>query len=165
MILSLLCVTTATLYHVIPDDDHYSINNNSFTLHHYLNNANKYSTSDNQLQFSPGQYNLTGNILIENVKNFSLTGSRANGVINTVITCTGPYGVVVINSNDITIANIVIKRCNLLDHYDEIFKNTGLLIQNSWYILVLNVELLHVTNDELSSRTFCQFNDDMHVYI
>ena len=27
-------------------------------------------------------------------------------MISTVITCTGPYGVVVINSNDITLGNI-----------------------------------------------------------
>ena len=64
---SLLYVTTATLYHVIPDDDHYSISNNSFTLQHYFNNVNKFFISDNQLQFLPGQYNLTGNILIEDV--------------------------------------------------------------------------------------------------
>ena len=153
MILLLLCVTTATLYHVIPDDDHYSISNNSFTLHHYLNDANKYCIFDNHLQFLPGHYNLTGNILIENVKNFSLTGSRANGVINTVITCTGPYGVVIINSNDITIANLVIKDCNLLDHY-----NTSLLLQISWYISVLNVQLLCIANDELSLCTFQALN-------
>ena len=120
MILSLLCVANATLYHVIPDDDHYFINNNSFTLHHYLNNANKYFTSDNHLQFSPGQYNPTGNILIENVKNFLLTGSRANEVINTVITCTGPSGVAVINNDDITIAkyylNPAMSRLSLLLH-------------------------------------------------
>ena len=153
IILSLLCVTTATLYHVIPDDDYYSISNNSFTLHHYLNNANKYFISDNQLQFLPGHYNLTGNILIEDVKNFLLTGSRANGVINTVITCTGPYGVVVINSDDIIIANIVIEECNLLDHY-----NASLLLLNSWYISVLNVQLLRVANDELSLCTFQALN-------
>ena len=158
MILSLLCVTTATLYHVIPDDDHYSISNNSFTLQHYLNNANKYFISNNQLQFLPGHYNLTGNILIEDVKNFSLTGSRVNGMINTVITCTGLYGVVVINSDDITIANLVIKDCNLLDHYDEPFENASLLLQNSWYVSVLNVQLLHVANDELSLCTFQALN-------
>ena len=160
MILSILCVTTATLYHVIPDDDYYSISNNSFTLHHYLNNANQYFISDNQLQFLPGEYNLTGYIHIENVKNFSLTGSRANGVVNTVITCTGPYGfgVVVINSIDITIANIVIKECNLLDHYGGSLENASLLLQNSWHLSLLNVQLLRVANDEFSSCTFQALN-------
>ena len=104
-ILSLLCITTATVHHVIPDD-YDPIESGGFTLQHYLNNTNKYFISHNDLQFLPGKYNLTDNIFIKNIKNFSIGGNRTNGVISTVITCTAPYGVIVMNSSNIIIKSL-----------------------------------------------------------
>ena len=157
IILLLLNVATASVFHVIPDG-YYSTNDNSFTLQHYLSNAKEYFISHNKLQFLPGEYNLTDNILIENINNFSITGNRTKGVINTIITCTAPYGVVVVNSSDIIIADIVINECNLLDHYGKALDNASLLLLNSWHISVLSVQLLRepTLDDEwmLNSCTF-----------
>ena len=150
VLLSLLHVTTATVYHVIPDD-HFRTDDDSFTLQHYLNNVNKYCISHNKLRFLPGKHSLTDKLLIENIKNFSLTGSRTNGIISTIITCTASYGVVVINSSDIIIKDLIISECNLLNRYGELLENASLLLQNSWHITIFNVQLLHELNDYFSS--------------
>ena len=157
IILSLLYITTATVYRVVPDDAN-PTDSDSFTLQYYLNNTNNYCISHNELKFLPGVYYLTDNILIENIKNFSLTGNRTNGMISTVITCTASCGVVVINSSDIILKNIIISECNLLDHYGELLENASLLLQNSWHISILNVQLLRELNGDLSSCTLLVFN-------
>ena len=156
----MLHVTTAAVYQIIPDD-HYSTDDDSFTLQHYLNNVNKYCTSYNEIQFLPGKYNLTGKLLIENIKNFSLTGNKTNGKISTTITCTaGSYGMAVINSSNIFIKDIIISECNLLDYYGWSLENASLLLQNSWHVSLLNVQLLriHDLNKGFSSCTLQALN-------
>ena len=108
---SLLHTTTSTVYYVMPDDHYHPINDNTYTLQHYLNNINKYFTSNSQLHFLPGQYYLNNDLIIQNVSNFSLIGNRTNEVINTVINCTSPAGIVVVGSSNIVIANIVMNEC------------------------------------------------------
>ena len=149
IILSVLYVTIATVYHVIPDEN-YSSDDHSHNLQYYLNDASKYFASNNELQFLPGEYALTDDILVNNVKNFSLVGNITKGVISTIVTCTVPAagGVVVTNSSDIIITNIVIKECNLINKYDDFFYNGSLLLQYSGNILILNVWLSHEPNNE-----------------
>ena len=95
----------------MPDSFYHSINDNTYTLQYYLNNTNKYFTSNTQLHFLPGQYYLNNDLIIQGVSNFSLIGNRTNEVINTVINCTSPAGIVVVNSSNIVIANIVMNDC------------------------------------------------------
>jgi len=140
IILLLLHITTATVYYVTPDDQ-YSTDSNTFTLQHYLSNANRYFISHTDLRFLPGKHNLTENLLIENINNFSLTGNRTNGIIKTILTCTTSCGVAVIDSSDIIMENIIISACNM---YDELFENASLLLMNTWDISVRNVQLLRV---------------------
>ena len=102
---------TSTVYYVMPDNHYHPISDNTHTLQHYLNNTNKYFTSNTQLHFLPGQYYLNNNLIIQGVSNFSLIGNRTNEVINTVINCTLPAGVVVVDSSNIVIANIVMNEC------------------------------------------------------
>ena len=113
---SLLHTTSSTVYYVIPDD-HYTTNNNTYTLQHYLNNANKYFTSHTQLNFLPGQYYLNTDLIIEHVSNLSLIGNRTNEVINSVIKCTSPAGIVVVGSSNIVITNIVMNECGKKYNY------------------------------------------------
>ena len=150
--LPLLHITTGTIYHIVPDDDHHvhPINNNSFTLQHYLSNISKYCHSHNVIEFLPGNYVLTGDILVENIMNFSLTGNRANGIITTVITCAASHGVVIVNSSDIIVKDIIISECYLPDSYSESMKKASLLLQNSWHVSILNVQLLCGLTDDLS---------------
>ena len=104
LVASLLHTTTSTIYYVIPDDHYHPINDNTYTLQHYLNNTNKYFTSNTQLHFLPGQYYLNNDLIIQGVSNFSLIGNRTNEVINTVINCTSPAGIAVVGSSNIVIA-------------------------------------------------------------
>ena len=158
IILSFLYVTTATVYQVLPDG-HYPSDYKGFTLQHYLDNANKYFISHNKLRFLPGEYSLTDNFVIENVKKFTLTGGRTNGMISTTITCTAPYGVVVINSTDIIIKDIIISECNVLDHYNgELLENASLLLLNSWHISILNVQLLRQVDEDFPPCTLQALN-------
>jgi len=107
---SLLHTTSSTVYYVIPDG-HYTINNDTYTLQHYLNNIKKYFTSHTQLHFPPGQYYLNADLIMQHVSNLSLIGNRTNEVINSVIKCTSPAGIVAVGSSNIVIANIVMKEC------------------------------------------------------
>ena len=118
LVTSLLHTSTSTVYYVMSDDHYHPINDNTYTLQHYLNNTNKYFTSNTQLHFLPGQYYLNNDLIIQGVSNFSLIGNRINEVINTVINCTSPAGVVVVGSSNILIANIVMNECGN-DYYSK----------------------------------------------
>ena len=111
LIASLLHTATFTVYYVMPDDHYHPINDNTYTLQHYLNNTNKYFTSNTELHFLPGQYYLNNDLIIQGVSNFSLIGNRTNEVVNTVINCTSPAGIAVVGSSNIVIANIVMNEC------------------------------------------------------
>ena len=135
--LPLFHTTSPTVYYVIPDD-HYTTDNNTYTLQHYLNNINKYFTSHTQLHFLPGQYYLNTDLIIQHVSNLSLIGNRTNEVINSVIKCTSPAGIVVVGSSNIVIANIVMDKCG--NEYNQSFTNsnvTSLLVLNSTSINIL----------------------------
>jgi len=137
MICRLILITVLSLLHttcstVIPDD-HYTTNNNTYTLQHYLKNINKYFTSHTQLQFLPGQYYLNTDLIIQHVSNLSLIGNRINEVINSVIKCTSPAGIVVVDSSKIVIANMM-KECGSGSRYNQLFTTsnvTSLLAFNS----------------------------------
>ena len=118
-------IATSTVYYVMPDDHYHPINDNTYTLQHYLNNTNKYFTSNTQLHFLPGQYYLNNDLIIQGVSNFSLIGNRTNEVVNTVINCTSPAGIAVVGSSNIVIANIVMNKCGndyksfMIIHHDQ----------------------------------------------
>ena len=111
MLIASLHTATSTVYYVMPDDHYHPINDNTYTLQHYLNNTNKYFTSNTQLHFLPGQYYLNNDLIIQGVSNFSLIGNRSNEVINTVINCTSPAGIAVVGSSNIVIGNIIMNEC------------------------------------------------------
>ena len=142
LVASLLHITTSTVYYVMPDNHYHPINDNTYTLQHYLNNTNKYFTSNTQLHFLPGQYYLNNDLIIQAVSNFSLTGNRTSEVINTVINCTSPAGIAVVGSSNILIANIVINECgnNYNSFVINIFQNQGEGIK-SLFVLNSNLSL------------------------
>ena len=146
LVASLLHSTTSTVYYVMPDDHYHPINDNIYTLQHYLNNTNKYFTSNTQIHFLPGQYYLNNDLIIQGVSNFSLIGNRTNEVINTVINCTSPAGIAVVGSSNIVIANIVMNECEN-DHSalskDHSFENN---ITHLISLLFLQCELITCTH-------------------
>jgi len=132
LVVSLFQNGTGSVYFVIPDD-HNSTNVNTYVLRHYLNDTNKYFTSNVQVQFYPGQYYLNQELIVHNVSNFSLTGNRTKEMINTVINCSpSPAGIVVVNSSSIVIANIALNGCSGNYRYSVIANNitTSLFVFN-----------------------------------
>ena len=124
LVTSLLHTTTSTVYYVMPDDHYHPINDNTYTLQHYLNNTNKYFTSNTQLHFLPGQYYLNNDLIIQGISNFSLIGNRTNEVINTVINCTSSAGIAVVDSSNIVITNIVTNECGNDHNFIRIHDNS-----------------------------------------
>ena len=165
----LLHITASTVYHVMPDNHYHPINDNTYTLQHYLNNTNKYFTSNIQLHFLPGQYYLNNDLIIQGVSNFSLIGNRTNEVINTVINCTSPAGIVVVNSSNIVSANIVLKECgndyksllmNMLPNQHGCNKTLFVLnskiitityVYSIWYQKLCSFEFVNALESKLSS--------------
>ena len=106
----LLHLITATgVYYVTPDDDQSDINNDCpidheyHTLQYYLLNTSKYFTSNSQLNFLQGNFYINDDIVIDSLHNFSLVGS---GVNNTLIECSTPSLIAIINCTNTVIKNI-----------------------------------------------------------
>ena len=127
-IISLLHVITATsVYYVTPDDDQSRVNNDCpidhecHTLQYYLHNNSKYFTSNTQLHFLQGNFYIIADIVIDSLHNFSLVGS---GVNNTVIECSTPSLIAIINCSNTVIKNITIgSQCgSLMQPYFNIVK-------------------------------------------
>ena len=108
--ISLLHLTTATgVHYVTPDDDQSDINNDCLidhechTLQYYLLNTSKYFTSNTQLHFLQGKFYINDDIVIDSLHNFSLVGS---GVNSTLIECSTPSLIAIINCTNTVIKNI-----------------------------------------------------------
>ena len=106
-------VVHCNVHYVTADDDiddGCCFNNSScgqcYNLQHYLLNISEYFTSDTQLHFLPGLHYLSTNLVIQNVRNISLIGSR-----HTTIFCTGMYHIILRNCSNVTMKDIVITKC------------------------------------------------------
>ena len=130
--ISLLHLITATgVYYVTPDDDQSDINNDCpidhecRTLQYYLLNTSKYFTSNTQLHFLQGNFYINDDIVIDSLHNFSLVGS---GVNNTLIECSTPSLIVIINCTNTVIKNITTgSQCgNLVKRNYNLFYIRGL---------------------------------------
>ena len=131
--ISLLRLITATgVYYVTPDDDQSDINNDCpidhecHTLQYYLLNASKYFTSNTQLHFLQGNFYINEDIVIDSLHNFSLVSS---GVNTTLIECSIPSLIAIINCTNTVIKNITTgSQCgNLVKTYFDILRYTWTL--------------------------------------
>ena len=112
---SITNVVRCNVHYVTPDDDiddSCCFNNSScsqcYNLQYYLLNISEYFTSDTKLHFLPGLHYLPTNLVIQNVGNISLIGSR-----HTTIYCTGLYHIILENCSNVTMKDIVITECGL----------------------------------------------------
>ena len=109
LIYSLLHLTTATgVYYVTPYDQSdinsdCPIDHECHTLQYYLLNSSKYFTSNTQLHFLQGIFYINADIVIDSLHNFSLVGS---GVNDTLIECSTPSLIAIINCTNTVIKNI-----------------------------------------------------------
>ena len=120
IILSLVHITTCSLHTVIIDH-HYHSNttcHNCHNLQYYLLNTTKYFTSNTQFFFLPGIHYLHANLIIQNVHNFSLIGSKET-ILPTIIQCNKYLSQIVINNvSQLTLKDITIDVKNSkMSHY------------------------------------------------
>ena len=112
---SLLTVTTATVYNVLPNDNdsfNKSDTRSEESLEHYCN-ISEYFTSHYQLKFMPGQHFLNDDLVIQNLTNFSLIGENCN------IRCTSHASIIIFNVTSFTLENISFENCNK-NHSDNL---------------------------------------------
>ena len=109
--LSLLHVVTCNVYYVIPDD-HNTTCNRCHNLQYYQLNISEYFTAYTEIVFFPGLHHLYSNLIIQNVHNISLIGSRVNGsTLETVIQFVKLVSIVMNNVTNLTVKNLVISTC------------------------------------------------------
>ena len=114
LLLPLLHITTCTVYTVTPDDHYYpnTTCHHCHNLQHYLLNSTKYFTSNTQLLFLPGLHHLHTNLIVQNVHNISLIGSKyiVNGLHQHIIInfTFKSSSISMINVSQLTIKNIMI---------------------------------------------------------
>ena len=141
LLLSLLDITTCTVYTVTPDDHYYpnTTCHHCHNLQHYLLNITKYFTSNTQLLFLPGLHHLHTDLIIPNVYNISLIGSTANGTSNTFIqlqNCTKCVSL-------INITNLTIRNITFGPNPNYLLKIVLLIIQDCSFISLHHLIIYH----------------------
>ena len=99
----------SSIYYITTNDNN-SANNTNF-LNYYVAHSVQYFTSHTRVKLLPGIHYLDMVIKIQNICNFSFSGTlTSNGTIDTVIECSilGGGGMAIINSSSITIENLKI---------------------------------------------------------
>ena len=102
---------TSMTYYVKPDKS-ISTTNDTFTLYHYIRNAEMYFVSNNELRFLPGMHYLKSNLELRNVSNFTLSGMNSS-----TIKCNPYKGVMIVNTTKFTMTNINFIGCG--NHYSD----------------------------------------------
>ena len=110
LLLSLIQITTCTVYIVTPDDHYYpnTTCHRCHNLQHYLLNITKYFTSNTQLLFLPGLHHLHTHLIIQNVHNISLIGSIADGTTPDTVLQSNLSFILIVNISTLTLKNVII---------------------------------------------------------
>ena len=151
LLILLIHATTPSIYYVRPEDD--DIINiadiDTHILQHYVDNPVEYFTSNTQLRFLEGLHYFYKNLVVADVKNFSLVGSNTTVIYS-------QFAIIWLkNVDNITISNISIKRnysitslllllknCSNIYIQDSIFtchsKDCSLLISDAFKVVTLH---------------------------
>lgn len=137
---------TTEVYYVTPND-HFSLNNNTNTLQHYLDNSKIYFTNlkDIQLHFLSGTHYLSKNLTIKKKSIFTLSGNHS------VIECSNrQVGVSVRNAAKFVMQNITLVQCSM--KHNDIRNHSGtvntynwnaaLFLQESNSVTIINVSII-----------------------
>ena len=109
-----LQVTSHTLY-ITPDDHHSTNNSNTITLSQCVNNSKMCFTSDSQLVFLWGFYNLKEDFVMQNLSNVTVIGNHS-----TINCANSSVGIAIINIIRIAVQNMKVVGCrkNYLDKFN-----------------------------------------------
>ena len=139
LLLSLVHITAATVYYVVPDD-RYPANSSYNTLKHYLTKSEGIFSSNNQVQFLQGRYHLPFDIFLHDMDNFSIIGSNTGGIISTTIYCNTSASISIFDSNNISINSIAIKECGFISEYVDSALYSLIIVRCSY----LSIQLTRV---------------------
>ena len=147
LLLSLLHITTCTVYTVTPDDHYYpnTTCHHCHNLQHYLLNITKYFTSNTQILFLPGLHHLHTDLIIQNVHNISLIGSTANVVNPRTVIQSNVSSILMFNISKLKVRNIII---NTSSSDKEILyylpKWVPLTIKDCSFVLLYHLQIYQV---------------------
>ena len=132
------------IFHVLPDNS--SNVNCPFqpcaTLSQYLlDNSTLPVVSNVQYSFLPGEHHVPASMVLQNLHNFSIIGIfRRSSPPVVLVGCLQSYVIKVINSYNVTITNVVFKRCDQTH-----FKNlTSLLIDICYSCTIENIVFVNL---------------------
>jgi len=163
----LLHIATSTIYTVIPDGDYNTTCNHCHKLQHYVLNATKYFTSNTKLLFLPGKHQFCTDLIVQNVHSISLIGDTngTNGTTqNIVIYCTDINGIIITQSNNITIKNMILRNCIISnDHYTQeysvsLFLNDCNDVSIQDFTIDYNLLAINVLGVSIQDTTIIDYN-------
>ena len=128
LIISELCHTAATEVYYVTPNSHFSLNNYTNTLQHYLDNSNKYFTNLKavQLHFLPGTHFLSKTFLIKKKSTIMLSGN------NSVIECSNRQaGISVRNAIKFIMKDITMVQCSM-KHNNNIRNHSSTTTMYNW---------------------------------
>jgi len=156
LVLSSFTNTVFSSIYYITASDNNSVNNTN-CLNYYVAHSLQYFTSHTQLKLLPGIHDLNMVITIQNIYDFSFSGMlTSDGTIDTIIQCSASGGMVIINSDSITIENLIIIRCKtklnaFLLWNSSVFWNVerdsviSLVLQDSYSVIVQHVTIVTIS--------------------
>ena len=107
-------LATPTTFHVSSSNSSYTANR---SLQFYINNAKKYFISHTQLLLLPGDHFIHSDLTIQNVVNFTITGSNSS-----IVCSRASVGINVTNTEQFRITNISFIKCG--KNYTKTLANT-----------------------------------------
>jgi len=104
-------LVNSEVYHVAPDDDK-NTSSNIHNLQYYISHSSTYFASHTRLQFRTGQYYLNTSIVLKNIRNFTMEGTKPCSIKGAV-----SVSIVVYNVTNFKLSNIDFQFANILDGY------------------------------------------------
>ena len=151
--LSLLHIASCIVYNVIPDDYNTTCNH-CHTLQYYQLNVSRYFTSNTQLLLLPGTHYLHTHLMITDVHNISLIGSRANGsALDTVIQFVNSVNIVMTNITNLTLKNLIIQTGEASLNKTNPSLNSSIIIRHCKNVLADHLEIHKINHHKVYSLT------------
>ena len=108
--------TAAEIFHVLPDNttNVSCPSQPCATLsHHLLDNGTLPVVSNVEYHFLPGEHHVPANMILQNLCNFSIIANVTKTSPSVVLAgCSQTYIINIINSYNVTIANVIFKQCH-----------------------------------------------------
>ena len=156
ILILLIHTTISSIYYVVPEDHDVTATVESHTLQYYINNSLKYFTSHTQLEFLAGTHFSHSKLLVQNVTNFSLIGSRTTVIYGQYASILIKFGdniaisnIMFINKHSVKLPLLLLANCSNVFIQDSVFichsKNCYLMIADAIKV----VSLHNVSSDHL----------------